>query len=392
MINGNSRTLAVVVGVLIGFLLMASPAGAFEVKLAFVGPSGDYSGEYFMNGFWVVYRENYASNTYFTEIINASSGKTVLALNDFVAHVVPVGNKYLLVSTGKNEYYLRLYRNEGGTYTLVWNIDVTKYGWVSYILPVPEKNLILVGTVDVSQDDFGGHYVLGVDFSGKIKFATNLHVVGQAVSAIIPTGNGKYLAIVPGLGGGTPYFGLINESGNIVRSLRMWYPVTAATVYIQKRYIMVAWQNKSEGKISEIKTYYGVWTLNLTPVATFKLPYRFLEAIPIFANDSLYLFTVKNSGLTCTLMESRYLQNGTLVWSRVVQKTKLANLSKFGISLDTVASVLLPYPNVGVIVYPCGDRANIVAVDFTTAVPLEKLVRENVARPGRLSLRLGHSL
>jgi len=370
MINCNSRIAVAVAVILAGFLLVASPVGAFDVKLAFVVPSGDYSGEYFTNGFWVAYRSDYSSNTYFTEIVNASSGKTVLTLDDLVGSVVPVGG-YLLISTTAKEYSLRLYHDDGGTYDLVWSLDTSRYGWVSYILPVREKNLILAGTVDVSQNDFGGHYVLGVDFNGAIKFATNLNVVGQTVSDIVPTGDREYLVIVPGLGDGTPYLGLIDESGNILRSVRINYPL-ASTVYLQgNRFVMVSWQKKREGYIKDIKTYYGVWTLNLTPVATFELPYGFLGATSVFANDSLYLFTVRKSNSTCTLVESVYLPNGTLVWERAVENLKYNVLPKhYGIATNSVKPVLLPYSNVYVGIYPCGDLANVVAVDFTDAVPL----------------------
>ena len=375
-----------VVVMLMGILLVAPSVGAFGVDLTFSGPPliGGYSNEYFTSGFWIVYSANYTTHTYFTKIVNASTNKTVLTINDRVGPVVPVdGGAYLLVATIGNEYSLRLYRMEGGAYTLMWKLDTSRYGWVSYILPVERRDLILAGTVDLSQNDFGGHYVLGLDFNGAIKFATNLHVIGQSVSNIIPTGDGKYLDIVSGLGGGTPYMGLIDESGNLVKSIRIKYPI-ASSVYLQgHKFVMVSWREKSEGYIKDLKTYYGIWTLNLTPVATVELPYGFLGATPVFNNDSLYLFTIKKLNSTYTLVESRYLLNGTLLWCRNVQELKFSKLPEhYGLLVPFVCPVLLPYSNVHVGIYPLGKVVNIVAVDFKNAVPLANVSIPLTRGPG----------
>ncbi|WP_297519732.1 PEGA domain-containing protein [Thermococcus sp.] len=370
MISGKGS----VVVILAGLLLVSPLVGAFEVTLTFSGPPliEGYSHEYFTSGFWIVSKANYTTHTYFTKIVNASTNRTVLAIDDRVGPVVPVnGGAYLLVSTIGNEYSLRLYRMDGGAYTLVWKLDTSKYGWVSYILPVESRDLILAGTVDVSPNDFGGHYVIGLDFKGTIKFATNLHVIGQSVSDIIPAGDRKYLVIVPGLGRGTPYLGLIDESGNVVRFVRINYPV-ASFVYLQgHKFVMVSWRKKSEGYIKDLKTYYGIWTLNLTPVATVELPYGFLGATPVFDNDSLYLFTVKELNSKYTLVESKYLLNGTFLWSRNVQELKFSKPPEhYGLLVSSVRQVLLPYSNVHVGVYPVGKVVNIVALDFKNAVPL----------------------
>ncbi|WP_054840715.1 hypothetical protein [Thermococcus peptonophilus] len=195
---------------------------------------------------------NSKTHSYFTKIVNASNNETVLTINERVGPVVPVeGGKYFLLTTIGNEYSLRLYRLEDGEYSLVWKFDTSRYGWVSSVLPpVKDKDLILAGTVDVSQNNFGGHYVIGLDFSGTLKFATNLHVKRNTVSDILPAGgNGMYLVIIPpGLGHGLPYLGLIDESGNIVKSVRVNYPWASQYVYVQGRdFVMVSWHEKDEG-------------------------------------------------------------------------------------------------------------------------------------------------
>ncbi|GEM_PF-5730300 len=372
MMGYNSRNSGLLLAIFVGMLLVVPVVVAFDVKLAFVESQDDYSGIYFTNGLWVIYQENSTSHMHSTRIVNASSGETVLTINDLLGSVVPVDEGYLLVSTVSKENSLRLYRLNGEKYTLVWKIDTSRYGWVSYILPVHEKNLILAGTVDASKENLGGHYIIGVDFGGKLKFATNLHVVGNTVSSILPAGNGKYLVVVPGFGKGLPYFGLIDESGNVLKSVRINYPVASIKIYIQDdKFVMASWRDKSEGYIPDIKTYYGIWTLNLTPVAIVELPYEFLGAVPIFDNNSLYLFMVKQLNSTCTLVESKYLLNGTLQWRRDVQSLKFSEpLKGYWMSTNSISTVLLPYHNVHVGVYPCGATVNVVAIDFRNAVPL----------------------
>lgn len=367
-----------ILGVVLGLLLIVPYVGAFGVEIAFSGPPLEegYSDEYFMNGFWIVYKADFKTHTYFTKIINASNNKTVLTINERAGPVVPLeGGKYLLLATSGNEYSLRLYRLEDGTYSLVWKFDTSRYGWISSVLPLKDENLILAGTVDVSQDNFGGHYVIGIDFSGVLKFATNLHVKGNAVSDILPVGNGMYMVIISGFGNGLPYLGLIDESGTVVKSVKIDYPVASANIYVQGHdFVMMSWREKSEGYVWDLKTYYGIWTLNLTHVATVELPYEFLGATPVFDNNMLYLFTVEKSNSSYSLIESKYLLNGTLIWRRKVGKLKFEELPEpskhCGIYGQDVHPVILPHSNVYVGFYLAGKVLNVVAVDFRDAVPL----------------------
>jgi len=363
------------IGVVLGVLLVVPYVAAFGVTMQTLGlHSNGTQYEDFENGFWIVYGMNHTSHAYYTRIINATTNETVLELDYRIGSVVQVESGKGMLVTSMKRYSLMFYRIEDGSYQLIWKLDTRKYGWISYVLPVENEGLILLGTVDTSPNDFGGHYILGIDFNGNLKFATNLHVTGQMVSDIIPVKNREYLVIIPGLGGGTPYLGLIDGSGNIIRSIRIDYPV-ASNIYIQKhRFIMISWNKKADGYINNIKTYYGIWTLNLTHVATVELPHGLLGASPIFDNSSLYLFTVKKTNTAYNLVEYRYLLNGTLLWTKKVQRLEFGELQgNTGMVTQLVRWVLLPYPNVYVGVHLAGRTVNIVAVDFRNGIPLSSV-------------------
>ncbi|WP_367883146.1 PEGA domain-containing protein [Thermococcus peptonophilus] len=128
------------------------------------------------------------------------------------------------------------------------------------------------------------------------------------------------------------------------------------------------------GYVKDLKTYYGIWTLNLTHVATVELPHRFLGATPVFDNNMLYLFTVEKSNSTYNLIESKYHLNGTLVWRRKVGKLKFEELPEPSNNCvisggENVLPIILPYSNVYVGVYLVGKAVNVVAVDFKDAIP-----------------------
>lgn len=181
----------------------------------------------------------------------------------------------------------------------------------------PDRNLILVGTTDVSQDNFGGHYIVGMSFDGNIRFATKLNVTGNFISKIISLGDGRYLVIVPAPVGASAYLALIDENGDILKSERVGTSFGGG-VYLQDGFVIVSWHEGDSDLIKDIRTVWGIWTRDLVSIAIVNTSYEWLGATPVFDGDSIYLFKISKYHTKPILKEAKYLLNGTLVWVKNV--------------------------------------------------------------------------